>query len=240
MSEQVLDNTNQLNDGVPFSEGMPPMSNEQEKPQQDVGVSAKQFQPIYIGGKRFDSSDQLAEYTSKLEANAQSYQMQQNYIQKTNEVADPDKDIADLMFEDPKTAIRLIKEQAKEEVINQIGAQKTQEQVWERFYAENSDLKGMEDLVDICRGRIQGKLSQLPLDVAMKELADNARSRIATIRQTPHGGKELPSGQAFVASSNGAPSQPVTVQAEIPSFVDQMRSLRKTKQNTIEKGGLNG
>lgn len=184
------------------------------------------FQPVYIGGRKFDNAEALATYTSELDKQRVSWEKTQTLTQRANEIADPDKALSDMFFEDTSTAIKLITEKAEKQALAKFENKMAQQNAVQQFYAKYDDLKEFSDLVDLTANRLQESIKQMPQTDAMEAIAKEARARIAAIKGTPTGGVELPSGPAKMASGSGGPATPVQVSTEAETLVDQIRRFQ--------------
>lgn len=190
------------------------------------------FQPIFIGGRKFESAESLAAYTSELDRQRGQWEKERQFTTQATAASDPDKELADLVFEDTTTAVKLLTEKAERQALEKFEAKMAQERAVQSFYSKYEDLRNFTDLVDLTANRLNGKIREMPQEEAMELIAKEARSRIASIRGTPTGGTELPSGPARVASATGGPATPVQVTTETENLIDQIRRYQmrgKTK-----------
>lgn len=185
------------------------------------------FTPVYVGGRRFDSAEALAQYTSELEQS----RAQQTRSAPAPEV-DPEKELADLMFEDPTAYTKLVQERAYQRFVKETQTQQAQVNAWQTFYGANKDLVGYEDLVEVSRAKIGDKLKNLPLEEASKVLGNAVRERLSQIKGSPQGmGTELPSGPAVASgTSNGPGVKPPVQQQQPKSLIEQINELRASKK----------
>lgn len=193
----------------------PPASQESTTPAQ-----AANFNPIYVGGRKFTSAEELAEYTSELHDKIKP-------VMPAPEIpSDPDKELSNLMFEDPVTYTKVIQDRAEARIQSKIRAEAEQKEAWDSFYSANSDLKEFKDLVQLEAGKMTKQLSKLPLEQAMKELAKATRGRLAAIKGSPSGGEALPGGKVLSTGTSGGKGVTVTTPYQPKNFVEQMKALR--------------
>lgn len=231
--EQVMTGGPDLTDGAPADSTTPPSQTAagggeptQTNTTTPPAGSPAAPTPIFIGGRRFNSPEELAEYTSQLEMSRAQNAPQAPIVPP----AEDEKQIADLFYEDPAAAIKIMEERAEARVMQKLDSRDARRSALQSFYDKNPDLKGLEDVVELTRVRIQDKLNRIPLEQAMKELADATRGRLSDIRGRPRDGKEVPPGPARMASSSngpGAMGAPAPVVSK--SFVQQMAELRKKR-----------
>ena len=81
-------------------------------------VEQKQEQsPIYLGGKKFNSVEELAEYTQQLEASKYTQP-----VQPVQQSATTEKPLSELLFEDPEKALQV----HEQRVIQKLKAEEAQ------------------------------------------------------------------------------------------------------------------
>lgn len=183
------------------------------------------FTPVYLGGRKFESAEDLTQYTAQLQQEKE--ELSKYAPAKPMTPADPDKELADMFFEDPATAVKVIREQTKKELRQEFTEHDARKMAVSQFYKQNPDLEGLEDMVELTRLRVQERINKLPLEQAMKELATAVRGRLSQIKKQPSGGVELPSGQVVTGgNTNGSGPQSVPVQTTPKSFVDQLKDMR--------------
>lgn len=191
---------------------------EESKP---VTTEAKPEQaPIYLGGKKFNSVEELAEYTQQLEASKQqvpAYQPQPA----------AEKPLSELLFEDPEKALQL----HEQRVIQKLKAQEEQKtreaQFWDSFYRENKDLADQQDVVTFAMNKHWDELAKLHPDQAQKKVAEYARKTILRFKGETGTTKELPSGVAKAGPSNTQSAPTVTESRPAPvDFISQVRKIQ--------------
>jgi hypothetical protein len=179
-----------------------------------------------VGGKKFETQDEMISYFSELEA--KNYAQQQQVQQPV--VRDVEKELSELMFEDPAAYNRAMLEMAETRALEKIRKQEDERSVMDRFYSQNPDLKDDKDIVGLVYQQNAQKLGRMHLDQAMDELATAARGRLSKLRQIPSGGTQLPSGPAITTGSSGGPGvQPVVTQKTL-TFVEQMEAIRQKRR----------
>lgn len=186
-------------------------------------AAAPSFTPVYVGGRKFESAEDLASYTAELHDVA--YRAPAAAPAPVID-ADPDRELAELMFQDPRTAIKVLKQEAKQEFKRELDQDNASRDAWTKFYETHPDLKGLEDMVGTQANKMAQRIAKLPLEQAMKELGTAVRGRLATIRGTPTTGEPLPKGPAVTAGSSGGQGPKVEVPRQSMSFVEQMQKLR--------------
>lgn len=137
------------------------------------------------------AKDPTAERFERMERELELMRRENDDLRRRNPVepvvrqpAEPEDetDWDELIFKDPKQAVKLIKEQARKEITTELRREYTQEQgtnqFWTDFYNDNPDLKEDDDLVQTMLNSNLAKLGGMPVKKAMDELADLTRKRI--------------------------------------------------------------
>lgn len=183
--------------------------------------SKKEQTPIYLGGKKFNSVEELAEYTQQLEASkytqpTQAYQPQP---------ASTEKPLSELIFEDPEKALQLHEQRVIQKLKAEEDQKSRERNFWDSFYKENKDLSDQQEVVQFAMNKHWDELSRLHPEQAQKKIADYTRKTILKFKGTSETTKELPSGVAKAGPSN-TQSAP-TVTESRPAAVDFVTQLRK-------------
>jgi hypothetical protein len=186
-------------------------------------TSSMGFSPIYVGGRKFNSSEELAEYTSELHDKIKPA------IVEPEIPADPDKELSNLMFEDPALYTKIIQDRAEQRINQRLEVKSQQKEAWAEFYSSNSDLKDFKDIVQLEASKMTKQLDKLPLDQAMKELAKATRGRLAAIKGVPSGGVALPPGKVLSTGTSGGKGATITESYQPKNFVEQMNALRASR-----------
>lgn len=224
--------------------GMPEISNDpapdagQHEEAEPVSESSPPNQPassqpaakIKVAGMEFNNAEELAAYVAGLEAN--KVNLDKLFQPVVTDAPPVDPDPSDIIFEDPKRAVELIKKQVREEreAAERIKEQESQkirakEKVWADFYKTNPDLVGFEDIVET-------KLNEIPpetkFDVGLPLLAEKARARISEMRVKLVPSEVVSHSVAVTSSANKAavpvqkPSEPVAT-----SFIQELKGVRR-------------
>lgn len=182
--------------------------------------------PIYLGGKKFSSVDELARYTQTLEAERAADAQR---VEQTQPVAG--KKVSDLLFEDPEKALQLHEQQIIERMKAEDRAKSEERQWWDSFYSKNKDLSEDRDVVMFTMNANWENLRTLHPDQAGERLAEYARKTILRFRKTEGKREELPSGQARAASgtSLSAPKIQETKAAPV-DFVTQLKKIQSKRK----------
>lgn len=202
---------------------------------------------IKIGLKSFNSVDEAVAYAQELElAKAQDEAFRQGVEAgkpKPEAVVEKsiDERIEEKLFENPKQAIKELREsivaevkaayqQDKEQEIRAVAAKAAQEKTWTEFYASNNDLAGYEELVQgHFLQKYWGEVGHIPLNEGLARLADKVRADLKISKEKSLPGRELPSGGAVMASGSGVTPAAAPAEDKPIDFMSQMAKLRKRK-----------
>jgi hypothetical protein len=98
---------------------------------------------------------------------------------------------------------------------------------WDKFYDKNKDLKQDQDLVETTLKSNLNDLANIPVEDAMKKLADLTRDRIMRYA----GGKPKGGGKKAVAEGSSPPSAPrATPEPDAPSSLSDIIKARARKR----------
>jgi hypothetical protein len=142
----------------------------------------------------------------------------------------PKTSYKDLIFTDPDKAVEQIQKDAVEQATTQLRGQyerdQGQKRFWEGFYEKHKDLKDDKDLVELTLNSNLPSLANIPVDDAMKKLADLTRERI--IR---YSGGTKRNGKKAVVEGNSPPSErrAPAIGAEVTSLGDVIRARRRKR-----------
>jgi hypothetical protein len=194
-------------------------------------ASTPSFTPIFLNGKRFNTADELAVYTSKIEHDRAVLQAAMGQVTSApGAQKETPKKLSDLMFEEPDAFVEELLVQGEERAYKRIRTEDGQRDALQNFYSAYPDLKGNEDLVDMYRGRMHGEIKDLPLADAIKKLGDAVRTRVSSLRGSSNTTTtELPGGQARTAGASGNPAPHVPAESKKTDFISQLQ--RRQQRN---------
>jgi len=142
----------------------------------------------------------------------------------------PKTSYKDLIFTDPDKAVEQIQNEAVEKATALLRGQYERDQgtqkFWNGFYEKHKDLKDDKDLVELTLNSNLPSLANIPVDDAMKRLADLTRERI--IR---YSGGTKRNGKKAVVEGNSPPSErrAPAIGAEVTSLGDVIRARRRKR-----------
>lgn len=193
-------------------------------------------QEIIVGNKRFKSMDEYNEYTIALEKEreglktvVEKYMNPQAQVQPAPQPQTGPK-LSELMYENPDEFAKIVREQAKQEALQEIQKKEQVNTFWNNFYSENNDLKGAEDIVEIQRQKNWNSISKMSPDECKVFLAKESRTYLNKIRNVQGGGQAMPQGPAITAGASGQPAPAVPQQKPAPTdFISELRALKKNR-----------
>jgi len=193
-----------------------------------VEESAPEATPIYLGAKKFNNVDELAKYTSELEAQKQQAQWVQP---QPAHVIQQEKPISELLFENPERALELHEQRVIQKLKAEEFKKQQEKDLWNRFYTTYKDLSEDKDVVEYVLGKNWENLKTLHPDQAMEKLADYSRNTLSRFRKTSEKSSELPSGQAKAGPTSTRSSGPIVEKkAEPVDFVTQLRKIQSKRK----------
>lgn len=185
--------------------------------------------PIYLGGKKFNSVEELADYTAKLEAT--KYQQQVVQAPVAMPQTNVDKPLSELIFEDPEKALQIHEQRVIQKLKAEESARKNEQAFWNDFYSKNKDLNQEDDLVQFVVQKHMGELAHLHPDQAAEKIAEYSRKAIVRFRGQQESTKALPSGSARVGPTGTQSAPTVTESRPAPvDFVSQLKKIQKGRK----------
>lgn len=146
--------------------------------------------------------------------------------------AEEEPDWDELLFKDPKAAMKLhgerVAKSVREELRREYAQDQGTNQFWSDFYKDHPDLEGDDDLVQTMLNSNLAKLGGMPVKKAMDELADLTRQRIMRYSN----GKGRRPGNRAVAEGASAPrpGRPAPAADKVVTLSDIIRN-RKAKRH---------
>lgn len=227
-----------------FNQGLPSGNDPVNEEVRNVPVEPAPAAKIRIGTKEFATPDDAYKYAQELEiARAQDQGFIEGIKSAKPEAEVPaeksiDEQVEEIIFEDPKKAIKLLRESIKKELEQstdtkitakekQIEAQATLRQEWNNFYDSNKDLVGQQDYVNYILQTNYAELGPLPTAKAFPILAAKVRTGLKAYRDGSGNETELPAGPARVASGSGTSPVKVAVDAPEENKLDFITQIKK-------------
>ena len=193
-----------------------------------------------VGDQEFATVEDAMKYAQTLAAEKVQRDAYEQGIKDASpdpaaEKPDPDaafyKQMSDMMFDDPATAIRMIEQRAVDRAASQItqATEQTQNRTktWDKFYTDNKDLSVHRDIVDFILEKNWATLGPMQPDKALQKLAELTRGRLQKALKDMRPEEVLPSGSAMATSATGAPLATPVPEKQKLDFTQLVRKLNK-------------
>jgi hypothetical protein len=207
---------------------------------------------IKIAGKEFSTVEEAIKYAEELEIASiedKAYRQGVEAADKANKPQiDPqpqktlDEEVEEILFEDPKVAIKRLREGITKEIFDAYDKMTTSQQkavlqkaqadkTWNDFYEQNTDLAESKEYVEYLLKKNWDDLSKKDSVVALSELAELTRKGLKITKTAALPTRELSSKPAVGpgASTESTHSEEAATTSEELDFVSQVRKLRKRK-----------
>ncbi|HUR99063.1 MAG TPA: hypothetical protein VMZ26_13435 [Pyrinomonadaceae bacterium] len=192
--------------------------------------------PLFKGlTKSFETPEELASYASELERKVIEHEAKLGVFERVTPKAEVEKasapekkaSYAERLFADPDGVIAEIRADIKREIQEESSKSETEKTFWKSFYDENTDLRGLEEVVGIKLEQNRQAWSALSLNDAKVALATEVRKFVTKVRDSGKPTDALPNGKAHAlpASSGSVPRVPAT-EKKPQTFAEQIKSLR--------------
>lgn len=181
---------------------------------------------IYMGGRKFNSIEELATYTQELQTKAAVADQIRGVMIPSQPEVDPEEELAEMIYSDPKKAVKMIKGRAVDEAVQIFEQRQAAKATRQDFFITHKDLQGQEDLVDMYYNKMQKELATLPLNAATSKLANAVRARVANIRGEKQATETLSNDNPVVIGS-GTTAPKASAQAASKSFLEQLQSMQR-------------
>jgi hypothetical protein len=194
--------------------------------------------PIRIGTEVFETPEEAIKYATELQlelAKKDAYELGKSANQTPKDEAptrDEFDDLEDKIFENPKETIKKIIEMAEERAEKRITTKQAKqaeiETTWRNFYSSNQDLADNKDVVDFIMQKNWNEVGTIPVDKALKIIAEKTRSFLSSRKVSTLPTTELPSAPAVTTAPGVPTTQTVNKKEEIAvDFIAQLNKHRK-------------
>lgn len=210
----------------------------------DQTQEAPEKKPIFEGlTQKFNTIDELAEYTKNLETQMAANRLQRDreeatrqgepisnlYQEKGPEVT---KEETDELFNNPSAFVTNL----RKSILNDIDAKKAKEDrlasFWESFYLDNPDLRNKKRIVNLIMSDRWAELQTAPLLKAKEILAKESFRFIREMGGTVEGRKEIPETESAIGLSSTRGTAPkVETKATTTTFFGELKAMRDKKMN---------
>lgn len=184
---------------------------------------------IFVGGRAFATQEEALAWADQVSRQAPPPAAPVAATPKNEEV-----DPGDLIFEDPKAALRMSEDRLMAKIDRAYAAKEAEKEVWNNFYRSNSDLSGFRDMVDFVKTKHWEEIKSIPLDQALEKIAKEARGMMSRARGVSDNKQELSSGAVITAVPGNSPAP--NVQNPVPkkmTFIDEMKELRNRRKKVV-------
>ena len=187
----------------------------------------KTEKPIYLGGKKFNTVEELAIYTQRLEQEKQAT----THVAPTAPQS-KEKPISELLFEDPEKALAMHEQKVIQKLKAEENQRRQEQEFWSKFYSENKDLEDNSDIVQFTLNKNWNEFETLHPDQASQKLAEYSRKTMSRFRGTQETRNALPSGQAKAGPASTQSAPVVTESRPAPvDFVSQLKKIQKGRKH---------
>lgn len=195
--------------------------------------------PVYEGaGGVFQTPEELANYTRSLEVKLVQQAMVPPPPASTIPVPPPTtksvlQQVSEEIFVNTDVALEKLVTHVREEVRSENRSVDNRKKFWETFYSENTDLRGVEFIVDLVEREHASLLAPLSLTEAKKLIATKSRERVHQVKRAAGITEtEMPSGSGTVvgSSGSGAPPPKATGATQAISFSDQVKQMQRRRR----------
>lgn len=192
---------------------------------------------IRIGDQEFKTQAEAIKYAEKL---VQEKEVSEAYGMGVREaleraapapVAPPVEDNFDAEFyANPKESLRKVREQATQDAINMISAEKKKEDMWNKFFELHPDLEGQRAICEHTLSQNWDTIGKMTdVEKAMKVLGQKTRSIFQQYIEKAKPRTELPRAGAQAVSPGGSAPRSVTPakrEAAPLTFAQELRKLK--------------
>lgn len=225
-------------------EGNTPAPQESQTPVTPAVGPATTGKPVIIGDRVFTDQAEAIKFANDLAQERARYLQTFNNpapvapapIQQPNNTKNKIP-LHQLLFEEPEAALAELESNIRQKIMGEQVQQNNERNIWENFYQQNPDLKGLEDIVNLQMQKNRTALTPLSVNEGLKFVAASARDYVSKIRGTANPGERVPNASTQVAGASGAPAQRAEIQANKPStFFDELKDFRNSKKTKQSKG----
>lgn len=253
-NEDAYSGTEMFNEGLPVGQ---PQKAAQEAPaaseevqaeepaqmeQEAQSETSEESKKIKIHGREFDTQEEAIKYAQSYIAEKQAQEDAAKEPEEKQEASPEElmnqffQQQADMLFEDPATAMKNIWVQAVQSAKREIITEQTQVQeerkIWDNFYKENPKLSEFQDVVAIVHQKNAGQWANLSVQEGLSKLAEETKKLLKMREDQLKPREEMHTGPAQAASTGM--QKAAAPQKEAPSL-DMFSQISKY-QNSKKKG----
>jgi hypothetical protein len=221
---------------------------EEETSEQEKTAETSQppaFSPDEIEKIKLEN-ELLKKQIGQMQAELEKMKLGQQFISQTNPFSQnqpsspqtlSDEEIHNLLYENPKKAIEIIKNEVLKSVtpyITQLQAQIQAEQIRQYFYSTYPDLKGYEKIVAVIATEVTEQMPNVSLETQLAEIAKRTREYIATLR-----GQPTKAGIKGIGAESGKKTAPETTSKREEEIIyspeEELRAELEARQEFLKK-----
>lgn len=185
LGEQKPENDDHLNEDIvkALSKGVEGQEEQEEEgEEEEKKLDVPETVKITIGGHTVEVSKEVAEAYEQEETTRRSVEQESPKKKEESEQTGQDE-LAELLFTDPKEAIKRIQEQTKTELREEYQMDKSREAFWDMFYQENPELKEDDSFVKSTLNTNMSVLENMKGKAARDRLAELTQREILKIAE---------------------------------------------------------
>lgn len=143
---------------------------------------------------------------------------------------DPDDELAEMLFKDPKAAIKKIRADVRADLQSESRAERAERKFWKDFYATNRDLSDFKDIVNDVVNKNVVEIQKLKDPTKIAEFVKSkSREHIDNLRRRFGNGsvEKLPKGGEKTLGASGARAPKTDRKEEPLNFAKQVRKFQR-------------
>lgn len=206
------------------------------------GADEPEMVEITMGGQTLSVAPEAAEaYRAQMEQHSAELVSARQPAPAPDRGQDDKVPFSELLYTDPDEAMRLFKEEIKDEVRAEYSEDQSKRGFWDTFYRDNPELRDDDTYVQAMLNKNWETLKTLPTDVAGSKLADLTKEGIlglASKYASPKGGKNATAdleGASNADEDVGATKQPSKESGRPQSLGDVIKQRNKARTQARSK-----
>lgn len=202
-----------------------------------------------LAGKMFDSQDEALAYAEELAIQSREEEAALAAIKAAQEANKPqapvktlEDEVEEILFENPKEAIKKLREGIKAELARENNEARKQQdlvthqkKVWDDFYSEladkHPDVGWNRELAEFYTAKVQNQIMDIPIPKAQELIASKMREAFKMSKEKGAKVTELTNTSGVVASPSSPVAQQTEKTQESPAldFISQVRKMNKSR-----------
>lgn len=222
----------------------------EEEPVSEEPKEPVQAKPFFKGlAKEVATAEELSDYALELEKKLIMQEAKLTGLGQTlgqpakaetpTAPVDTDQDfyaqVAEEFILKPQDAVKKIEERIRKSILGDVEREAGKKTFFSSFYEKHEDLKGCEDIVDMVLQRKGPEWANVPVGQASELLANEVRSRLASLRGSVNTGNQtqiLSSRPAHALGSSGPtpPKAPAAKVETIGTLVSDLKGFQAKRK----------